>query len=145
MINFSIYKYLTYISKFGKENLICNSFLKELTMNYFVPIGIIKDRTTKMYPKYFNGDVTMSFVLFYQFFFIYDPACKAWLFEKFIFELEASNKFKITCNLVRQVILLRQLVMSSARLCTFMLSYLYAFNPSISIKENGKYLNHNNI
>ena len=113
-------------------------------MNYFVPIGIINDRTTKMYPKYFNENVTMSFVLFYQFF-LYDLAYKAWLFEKFIFELEASNKFKITCNLVRQVILLRQLVMSSAKLFTFMLSYLYAFNPSISIKENGKYLNHSNI
>ena len=47
--------------------------------------------------------------------FLHDPACKAWLFEKFIFELEASFSFKITCILVRQVILLRKLVMSSAK------------------------------
>ena len=47
--------------------------------------------------------------------FLYDPACKAWIFEKFLFELEASYSFKITCILVRQVILLRKLVMSSAK------------------------------
>ena len=40
--------------------------------------------------------------------FLYDPACKAWLFEKFIFELEASYSFKITCILVRQVISLKK-------------------------------------
>ena len=33
--------------------------------------------------------------------FLYNPACKAWLFENFIFELEASYSFKITCILVR--------------------------------------------
>ena len=77
-------------------------------MAYFAPIGVIKDRTTKMYPKYFNGNVTIPFVLFYQFF-LYDPSCKAWLFEKFIFELEASYSFKITCILVRQVISLKKI------------------------------------
>ena len=35
-------------------------------------------------------------------------ACKTWLFEKFIFELEASYSFKITCILVRQVISLKK-------------------------------------
>ena len=44
---------------------------------------------------------------------LYDPACKAWLFENFIFELEASYSFKITWIPVRQVILLRKFVMSS--------------------------------
>ena len=58
------------MSKFGEENLIHNSFSRKFTMTYFVPTGIIKDRTTKMYPKYFNGNVTIPFVLFYQFFFI---------------------------------------------------------------------------
>ena len=47
--------------------------------------------------------MTIPFVLFYQFF-LHDPACKAWLFEKFIFGLEASYSFKITCIPVRQVI-----------------------------------------
>ena len=41
--------------------------------------------------------------------FLYDPACKAWLFEKLIFEPVASYSFKVTCILVRQVILLRKL------------------------------------
>ena len=100
--------YLIYISKFGQESLLYNSFSREFTMTYFLPIGAIKDRTTKMYPKYFNGNVTIPFVLFYQFF-LYDPACKAWLFEKLIFELVASYSFKVTCILVRQVILLRKL------------------------------------
>ena len=40
--------------------------------------------------------------------FLYDPANKAWLFEKFIFELEAFYSFKITCILVRQVISLKK-------------------------------------
>ena len=41
--------------------------------------------------------------------FLYNPANKAWLFEKFIFELEASYSFKITCILVRQVISLKKI------------------------------------
>ena len=82
-------------------------------MTFFVPIGVIKDRTTKMYPKYFNGNVTILLSCFINPF-LYDPACKPWIFEKFIFELEASHSFKITCILVRQAILLRKLVVSSA-------------------------------
>ena len=75
-------------------------------MAYFIAIGVMKDRITKMYPKYFlHRKLTMPFVLFYQFFFI----CKSWLFEKFIFELEASYSFKITCILVRQVISLKKI------------------------------------
>ena len=41
--------------------------------------------------------------------FLLDPACKTWLFENFIFELEASYSFKITCILVRQVISLKKI------------------------------------
>ena len=47
--------------------------------------------------------------------FLYDLAHKAWLFEKFIFELEASYSFKIICILARLVIHLRKLVVSSAK------------------------------
>ena len=39
---------------------------------------------------------------------LYDPAYKTCLFEKFIFELEASYRLKITCILVRQVISLKK-------------------------------------
>ena len=48
-----------------------------------------------------NCDYTIRPVL--SSIFLYDPAYKAWLFEKFTFELEASYGFKITCILVRQV------------------------------------------
>ena len=41
--------------------------------------------------------------------FLYDPACKASLFEKLIFELEASYSFKITCILVRQLLSLKKI------------------------------------
>ena len=47
--------------------------------------------------------------------FLYNPACKAWLFEMRIFELEASYSVKIICILVRQVIPLKKMVMSLAK------------------------------
>ena len=72
-------------------------------MTYFVPIGVIKDRITKMYPKYLNGKLWPYHLSCFINSFLYDPANKAWLFEKFIFELEAFYSFKITCILVRQV------------------------------------------
>ena len=40
--------------------------------------------------------------------FLHDLANKAWFFEKFIFEIETSNSFKITCILVRQLIPLKK-------------------------------------
>ena len=40
--------------------------------------------------------------------FSYDPAYKAWLCEKFAFDLDATYSFKITCPLVRQVISLKK-------------------------------------
>ena len=78
-------------------------------MTYFVPTGVIKDRITKMYPKYFNGKLWPYHLSCFINSFLYDPANKAWLFEKFIFELEASYSFKITCILVRQVISLKKI------------------------------------
>ena len=68
------------------------------TFTYFVPFGVIKNRVTKVNFKYFNGNFA-----------------EAWLFEKFIFELDAfSYSFKITCILLRQVISLKKIVVSSA-------------------------------
>ena len=78
-------------------------------MTYFVLIGVIKDRITKMYPKYLNGKLWPYHLSCFINSFLYDPANKAWLFEKFIFELEASYSFKITCILVRQVISLKKI------------------------------------
>ena len=83
--------------------------------------------------------------------FLYDPANTAWIFEKFFFELEAFYSFKITCILVRHLIYLE----NRNRYCwwcyqqnllfNLMVSYLYSFNPSISISENGRFLSHSNI
>ena len=78
-------------------------------MTYFVPIGVIKDRITKMYPKYLNGKLWPYHLSCFINSFLYDQACKAWLFEKLVFELEASYSFKITCILVRQVISLKKI------------------------------------
>ena len=79
-------------------------------LNYdIVPVEVINDRITKIYPKYLNGKLWPYHLSCFINSFLYDPANKAWLFEKFIFELEASYSFKITCILVRQVISLKKI------------------------------------
>ena len=77
-------------------------------MTYFVPIGVIKDRITKIYPKYLNGKLWPYHLSCFINSFLYDPANKAWLFEKFIFELEAFYSFKITFILVKHLIPLKK-------------------------------------
>ena len=104
------------------------------TITCFVSIGFIKDRINKMYPKYFNGKLWP----YHLSCFINMTACtcKAWLFEKFIFELEVSNSFKITCILIRQVISLKKNGCHQQNLLfSFIDSYLYSFNPSISLMK----------
>ena len=78
-------------------------------MTYFVPIGVIKDRTAKIYRDCFNGKLWPYYLSCFINSFLYDIACKTWLFKKFIFELEASYSSKITCILVRQVISLKKI------------------------------------
>ena len=61
----------------------------------------------------FSSQRELHFVPNIDFFLLnYDLFCPnwsyAWLFEKFIFELEASHSFKITWTLVRQVISLKK-------------------------------------
>ena len=52
--------------------------------------------------------------------FLYAPAYRAWLFEKFIFELNAfSYSFKITYIALRQVIYPKKMVMPSAKFTNF--------------------------
>ena len=52
--------------------------------------------------------------------FLYAPAYRAWLFEKFIFELSAfSYSFEITCIPLRQVIYPKKMVMLSAKFTNF--------------------------
>ena len=62
---------------------------------------------TKVNFKYFNGNFA-----------------ETWLYEKFIFELDASSySFKITCILSRQVISLKKMVMLSAKFTTILISW----------------------
>ena len=53
-----------------------------------------------IYPKYFNGKLWPYHLSCFINSFLYDPAYKGWLFEKYIFELEAYYSFKITSILV---------------------------------------------
>ena len=81
--------------------------------------------------------MTILFVLVYRSIFIYALAHKAWLFQKFILELEVfSYSFKINSVLVRQLLPLIKMVLSSTKLSyfSFMVSYLYTFNPNTSIE-----------
>ena len=73
-------------------------------MTYFVPIGVVKDIITKMYPKCFNGKLWLYHLSCFINSFLYEPAYKTWIFEKFIFELETYYSFKVTSILVIQVI-----------------------------------------
>ena len=71
-------------------------------MTYLLPIGVIKDRITKMYAKLYHNEKLWPYQLAcFTSSFLYNPANMAWIFEKFIFELEAFYSFKVTCILVR--------------------------------------------
>ena len=71
----------------------------------------------------------------------------AWIFEKFIFELEAFYSFKITCILVRQVISLKKNGGVISKIyCLILWSPICT--PLIALYQyqwNGKYLSHSNI
>ena len=70
--------------------------------------------------------------------FLYAPAYRAWLFEKFIFELKAySYSFKITCILLRQVISPEKMVMSSAKF-TNLISWSPICTPFIPLLPSMK-------
>ena len=100
--------WFTVLSSLSELHCVPNIGFLCWTITNFVPNGVIKDRTTKMYPKYFNGKLWPYQLSCFINSFLYYPACKAWLFEKLIFELEASYSFNITCILVRQVISLKK-------------------------------------
>ena len=78
-------------------------FYPKESCTYFVPIGVIKARITKYTPSILvkNCDHTICLVLSILFYQFYDPAYKTWLFEKMLFEPEASYSIKSICILVR--------------------------------------------
>ena len=70
-------------------------------VTYVFSFGVVENRVTKANSKYFNVNCAGP---------------EAWLFEKFIFELDASSySFKIICLLLKQVISLKKMVVSSAK------------------------------
>ena len=71
--------------------------------------------------------------------FSYAPAHKAWIFEKFVFELEAfSCDFKIDCILVCQLISLnKKMVVSSGKLKIFK-SWSHICTPLILVSASIK-------
>ena len=101
--------------------------IPSLVLSYLELSGIV----TKVNFKYFNGNFA-----------------EAWLFEKFIFELDASSySFKITYILSRQVISLKGMVVSSAKF-TILILWSPICIPLIffiGINESGNYLSRNNV
>ena len=72
------------------------------------------------------------------FIFICHSLYKAWLFEKFISDLESSScSFKITCILLRQVISSKKMVMSSAKF-TNLISWFPICTPLILLSASMK-------
>ena len=88
--------------------MIYNSFSREFAMTYLSQLELSRTELPKFSPSILMEMWPYHLLCFINSF-LYDPVCKAWLFEKFIFELEASYSFKITCILVRQVISLKKI------------------------------------
>ena len=80
-----------------------------------------------------------------EFYFYMHYPIKALLFEKIInwTSLSFSYSIKITYILLRQVISLKKII--EIYYFNLLVTYLYSFNPFISINENGKYLSRNII
>ena len=90
-----------------KRVALCSEcFFLNFLLNYelFCPNRSYQDRITKMQPKYLNGKLWPYQLSCFIISFLHDPVNTTWFFKNFIFELEASYSFKITCILVRQLI-----------------------------------------
>ena len=89
---------------------LCSKYWFFLLLNYglFCPNYSYQGHNYQNVPQYFNGNLWPYHLSRFINSVLYHQACKAWLFEKFSFELEAYYSFKITSVLVRQVISLKQ-------------------------------------
>ena len=86
------------------------------TFTYFVPIGVINDRVTKINSKYFNGKLWPFYCSGWSILFSYAPGHKALLVEMFLLQQDGSSySFKINCILLRQLISLKKMVVPSAK------------------------------
>ena len=108
----------------------------------YIPSFILSDlelsriKLSKLPPSILMEILIVSFVLVDQFyFFMHQLMHKAWLFDKFIFELDASSySFKVTCIILRQVISFRKMVMLSAKL-TILISWSPICVPLIPLLD----------
>ena len=100
-----------------KESLnlfqIWNFFVK---LSYFNPIGVIERRIYKVNKSILMENLTMPFVLVYQFY-CYTPQAIGLVYLKSLsLELEAfSCSFKITCIPLKQIVSPKEMVMWSAK------------------------------
>ena len=95
-------------------------------MTYFVAIGVINDKTIKMYPKCFNGKLWPYQLSCFIDYFLYAQSVSPGFLKSYLWD-EASYSFKITCILVKQVISLKKIgcviskiycLVSQSPLCT---------------------------
>ena len=95
-----------------------------ITVNYFVPFGVIKNRFNKINFKYFNGNCDYSSCPGWWILFFYAPPHKGLVFWKNY--LWASLSFyytlKLTCTLLRQVKSLKNMVVLPVKL-TILISW----------------------
>ena len=147
---------MAYLSQLGNKDLVSDYiFISQreshsvpdmhflLTFNYFVPFGVIENRFTKIKFKYFNGNCDYSSFPGWWILFLYAPLHKGLPFWKNYLwtSLSFSYSLKVTCILLRQVILSEDGgIVSKIYYFNLMVSYLYSFNPFISINEIDKYL-----
>ena len=95
------------------------------------------DLFTKMCPKYFNGKLWPYHLPCFINSFLYDPAYKVLLFQKFIFKLGNYYKFKITSILVRQVISFKKNVDAVSKIYC-LISWSPISTPSILVSASMK-------
>ena len=88
-----------------------------ITVNYFVPFGVIKNRFNKINFKYFNGNCDYSSCPGWWILFFYAPPHKGLVFWKNYLwtSLSFSYTLKLTCTLLRQVKSLKNMVVLSVK------------------------------
>ena len=125
---------LAYASQLGNEDFVSDYIFTSqreshsvpdinflLTFNYFVTIGVIENRFTKINFKNFNGNCEYSSCFAWWILFLNAPLYKGLAFEKIIFKtvnislIFFSNSLKITCILLRQVISPKKSVVLSVK------------------------------
>ena len=148
---------LAYVSQLGNKDLVSHyifTFQREslsvpdmgflLTLNYFVPFGVIDNRFTKVNFKYFNGNCDNFSCPGWWILFLYAPPHKGLAFWKNLWaSLSFSYGLKITYILLRQVISLTKMWVLLVKFTISISWSSVSFNPFISINEIAKYHSNN--